>query len=236
MPQRNPTMIVNHQYKYIFIKTRKTAGTSIEIALSQYCGENDIITKISDEDELIRQKFGFTGPQNYDIPFRYNNKQDWCDLIVEGKQKEYINHSGAQFIKDHIGKEIWDSYFKFCFERNPFDKAISRYYWSTREPRPAISDYLATAPIFFLSNWDTYTVNDDIAVDFVGRYENLNEDLDFIRQKIGLEGELRLPRAKGAYRKNRDHYSRVLDQKSRSRIEVVCAKENAYFDYHWEIH
>lgn len=31
-------MIVSHRYRYIFIKTKKTAGTSIEIALSRHCG------------------------------------------------------------------------------------------------------------------------------------------------------------------------------------------------------
>ncbi len=227
-------MIVNHQYKYIFIKTRKTAGTSIEIALSQYCNENDIITEISQEDELIRKDFSFIGPQNFYIPFRKYTKQDWYELVTTRKKKKFMNHASAQFIKDHIGKKIWGSYFKFCFERNPFDKAISRYYWSTREPRPTISDYLDTAPKYFLSNWDTYTINDDIAVDFVGRYEHLNDDLAFIRKKLGIPGEFTMPRAKGSYRKNRDHYSKVLNQKSRSRIEAVCAKEISFFDYQWE--
>ena len=99
-------MIINHKYKFIFIKTRKTASTSIEIALSQYCDINDIITTISDEDEHIRYSLGFTGPQNYDIPFHQYNKQDWCNLIVEKKKKKFINHVNIQFIKDHIGKEI----------------------------------------------------------------------------------------------------------------------------------
>ncbi|MEL6382956.1 MAG: chondroitin 4-O-sulfotransferase, partial [Cyanobacteria bacterium J06626_18] len=31
-------MIISHEYKFIFLKTRKTAGTSIEIALSKFCG------------------------------------------------------------------------------------------------------------------------------------------------------------------------------------------------------
>ena len=44
-------MIISHEHKFIFLKTRKTAGTSIELALSQLCGPNDIITPISPNDE-----------------------------------------------------------------------------------------------------------------------------------------------------------------------------------------
>ena len=37
-------MIISHEHKFIFLKTRKTAGTSIELALSDLCGARDIIT------------------------------------------------------------------------------------------------------------------------------------------------------------------------------------------------
>ena len=43
---RRVGVIVSHKHKFIFIKTRKTAGTSIELFLSRFCGEKDIITPI----------------------------------------------------------------------------------------------------------------------------------------------------------------------------------------------
>ena len=216
-------MIVNHKYKFIFLKTRKTASTSIEIALSQFCGAHAIITPVTDEDELIRQKLGFRGPQNYDVPLRFDSE----------KRRRFFNHANARFIRENIGEMIWNSYFKFCFERNPFDKAISRYYWSTSEPRPEIYDYLRSAPKYFLSNWDLYTVNDQVIVDFIGRYENLNDDLAIVADKINLPSDLDLPRTKAGYRTNREHYSNVLDKQSRALIELICTKEIAAFDYSW---
>ena len=63
-------MIISHKYKFIFLKTSKTAGTSIEIALSKFCNENDVITPISPKDELVRSDLGYKGPQNYMFSFR----------------------------------------------------------------------------------------------------------------------------------------------------------------------
>ena len=57
-------MIISHKYRFIFIKTVKTAGTSIEIARSRFCGDRDVITPISPQDEAARQAQGYLGPQN----------------------------------------------------------------------------------------------------------------------------------------------------------------------------
>ncbi|WP_395372967.1 sulfotransferase family 2 domain-containing protein [Marinicella sp. W31] len=228
-------MIINHRYKFIFLKTRKTAGTSIEIALSKFCDAHDVITPITEEDEQLRKQEGFLGPQNYHIPFSHYHRQDWKNLIGSPGRKKFHNHAEALFIKENISAEIWNNYFKFTFERNPFDKAISRYYWSTRHRNTdiSISKYLKNARVDLLSNWNTYTINDEIAVDFVGRYETLSDDLQKIKDKINLPENLNLPQAKGNYRKNRAHYTDVLDSQARSRIEIVCAKEIAAFDYRW---
>ena len=59
-------MIVSHQHRFVFVKTRKTAGTSIEIALAQHCGPDDIITPIDEVDEQIRRNLGHRGPQNFE--------------------------------------------------------------------------------------------------------------------------------------------------------------------------
>ncbi|WP_299493699.1 sulfotransferase family 2 domain-containing protein [Acaryochloris sp. IP29b_bin.137] len=226
-------MIINHKYKFIFLKTRKTAGTSIEIALSKFCDTHDVITPISQDDEVTRQEMGFPGPRNYCIALKYYSKRDWFKAIRKAERHKFYNHATAKYIQERIPAQIWNSYFKFTFERSPFDKAISRYYWSTVDPRPEISDYLNSVKTELLSNWSIYTINDQIAVDFVGRYETLDDDLAKIKDKLGLSGELNLPSAKSKSRKNREHYSRVLNSEARTRIEIVCAKEIAALGYRW---
>ena len=49
-------MIISHNNKFIFIKTFKVSGTSMEIALSNYLGKQDIITPINLEEEILRYK------------------------------------------------------------------------------------------------------------------------------------------------------------------------------------
>ena len=227
-------MIVNHEYRFIFLKTRKTAGTSIEIGLSEFCGPDDIITPITDVDEEKRRALGFRGPQNYDVARRFYTGIDTARRYLRRLPKQFANHDTALYVKRNLDPDIWNTYFKFSFERNPFDKAISRYYWSTKEPRPEISDYLDTASVHLLSNWDIYTINDHVGVDFLGRYENLAADLAALTERLRLPGEITMPRAKGGHRSNRKPYQEVLDARARERIEIVCAKEIRHLGYAWD--
>jgi hypothetical protein len=226
-------MIVSHKHKFIFVKTTKTAGTSIEIALSRHCGPADIITPISPEDEVMRLEAGGRPPQNYHVPLRRLAASDWKRLLQTRTRRHFRNHNPASVIRHYVGEATWHSYYKFSIERDPFDKAISRYYWSTKPPRPPLHDYLMEAPATQLSNWHIYTIDNTIAVDFVIRYERLREDLEAVAGRIGLQGSLDLPRAKGGHREQRAHYSQMLDPASRSRLELICANEIAAFGYHW---
>jgi hypothetical protein len=69
-------------------------------------------------------------------------------------------------------------------------------------------------------------------MDFIGRYENLNEDLAFIEQKIGIP-HLVLPHAKSGNRKDPRHYSEILNPTARAYIEKVCSPEIEAFGYEW---
>ena len=51
-------MIISHRYKFIFIKTHKTAGSSMEMALGPLCGPDDIIAP-------MESNIGTGIPRNY---------------------------------------------------------------------------------------------------------------------------------------------------------------------------
>lgn len=230
-------MIISHSYRFIFLKINKTAGTSIEIALSKFCGPKDIITPISPEDEEIRKDLGYRGPQNHLLPFSSYSFADVKQLFKTHKRKnQYYNHIPAWKLRKFIPPSIWNNYFKFCFERNPWDRLISLYYWFCRSaPRPSISEFLTTKhPLILKRNgYEVYTENDQVVVDRVCYYERLKEELEAIRQLLGLPEKIVLPRAKSQFRKDRRNYRDVLTERERSTIAKMFNKEIRLLGYHY---
>ena len=225
-------MIISHKHKFIFIKTVKTAGTSVEIALSKHCGPDDIITPISKEDEAKRKALGYRGAQNFDIPFTQYKKIDWLKTIYDRRKRRFYNHIGAPEIMQHIDKDIWDSYYKFCFERNPWDKVVSWYFWRYKStPRPSISDFVHSSEANIIRGFELYTHLSEIVVDRVFLFENINEAMEEIRQKIGIDEPLSLPFAKGGHRKDKRDYNEILSEQDKDKIAKVYAREIAHFNY-----
>lgn len=228
-------MILSHKYKFIFLKTNKTAGTSIEIALSKFCGPDDVITPITPEDELLRKKLGFRGPQNYIVPPRGNNFLGDADQnkrsVHEGT---FYNHCSASEVKSYFGQPLWDDYFKFCVERNPWDRVVSLYYWDFQsEPRPPISAFIRTDALQRLKHrgYQSYTIDGQIVVDKICRFEKLTEELEGVRQRLGLPEELILPRAKSRFRKAGVDYRSVFNEEDKMIIANLFADEIKLFGY-----
>lgn len=234
-------MIISHEHKFIFLKTRKTAGTSIEIGLSRFCGDRDVLTPIAPQDEALRQEFSNRGPQNLHISLKEYTPEERTHLErlfvrkKSGERKEirYRNHISTGQVRALVGAAVWDEYFKFCFERNPWDKVISLYFWRTREceSRPALLEFLCSKSARGLSNFGIYSIDGEIAVDHVGLYEDMDSELERVAELLNLPEEIALPRTKGAVREDRRHYRDMMGHEERSIVERVCAREIAYFGY-----
>lgn len=228
-------MIISHKHRFIFLKTNKTAGTSIEIALSRHCGPDDVITPISLEDEELRSELDYPGPQNYLAPIQEYRIRDLARLVILRKKKrQYFNHITAREVRSHIGEQVWGSYFKFCFERNPWDRVISLYFNVHRtSPRPSISAFIKSGVPSILKSrgFDLYTIDGQIAVDKVCRFENLDEELEAITGQLGLSEKLDLPSAKSTFRNDNRSYREFFGDREKDIIKSLFSEEIDLFGY-----
>ena len=228
-------MIISHKYKFIFLKTNKTAGTSIEIALSGVCGDDDIISPISPEDEKTRSDLGYPGPQHHLASAREYGIVDVAKLLVKGRKKNrFYNHMSASEVKALIPVDTWNNYYKFCFERNPWDRVISLYYWRCKkEPRPSIAEFIDSGALKRLKRkgLELYSIDGQIAVDKVCRFENIATELESIRTQLGITEKLELPRAKSRFRKDKRSYRDILDEEQRTSIASMFSDEIKLMGY-----
>lgn len=216
-------MILSYQHRFLFLKTRKTAGTSIELALSPLAGKNAIVTRVTAEDEAKRAEGD--RPRN----FVFDRK------APEKKDRVYFNHIRAPVVRERIGEEVWSDVFKFSIERNPWDRQVSRYHWWLRKRPKVVSfdDYLERERSK-LDNFDIYSIGGKIVADFVIRYERLNEDFAAVGERIGLNAAL--PKSKSSYRPAaRPHYSTYYTSpRTRQLIEEWYPREIEAFGYRFE--
>jgi hypothetical protein len=223
-------MILSHKYKFIFLKTRKTAGTSIEISLSRFCGPHDTLTPISPEDETIRADLG-SAPRNHEFDLVDYSIPECKELVSSGARQpglKFFNHIPAVEARARIGARIWHSYYKFCFERNPWDKVISQF-WFDNQSKPDFDSFVRTGNLW--SDFDLYTINGQMSVDFVGRYETLAEDLATVCARLRMPFDGWLPRAKGRFRQDRRPYTEVYDRDQANLVARCFAREIKQFGY-----
>ena len=231
-------MIVSHEHKFIFIKTRKTAGTSIEIGLSKYCGPQDVITPIG-KDEEIRESMGFHGSQNTILPIYQYRKWDLWNFLKGGGFAHHFNHTPAKLMRKRLGGVVFDNYLKFCGVRNPWDMAVSLYNWEVFGPKRGIDsdtsfgEFLYRRPRELLTNSSIFMSEGKVLVDDFVKFESLESDLQRISEKIGL-GEIELPRAKSGFNKEKRHYSLYYDDENVEFIRRICNIEIELFGYEFD--
>lgn len=228
-------MLISHRYRFIYTKTAKTAGTSVESFFERFCMPDGEWTQTHSRDQYVSPE-GVVGYRGHTVP----------EGVI------WWNHMPASTIKALVGEEIWDGYFKFCVVRNPFEKCISAFchlgadYEVGGWPRirTAISRLRDERPnweqrrfISYLANnvpvdRDKYTIDGEFCMDDVIRYENLEGDMRRICQRIGVEYDAKfLPTFKKGIRSKRSTIAALYTDESRQIVDKKFAYELEYFGY-----
>ncbi len=205
-------MIISHRHKFIFFAVPKTATHTIREALRQHTGPDDWEQQV-----LFGEQF----------------------LPIPQLARLHHGHISAQEIRPHLEAEIWDTYFKFAFVRNPFDRFVSCCFFLNRE-NPNFED---TAVAFMKERLQRTrfqqrvlvrpqyrqlcTADGEIALDYVGRYEDLQESYNTICERVGL------PVSELSKKNTSEHsgYTRYYDDDLRHRVAEFYKEDLRLFSY-----
>lgn len=205
-------MIISHKYKFIFFALPKTGTHSIRFALRPHLGEHD-----EEHVALFHQS-------KFDIEeFKTRNN----------------GHFSVQEIMPHLRKEVWDTYYKFTFVRNPYDRFVSAIVFTNKnlQKHPALVkpfiEKFVTKPgfeenIFFKPLYD-YLINEagNFCMDFIGKTETMEQDYQKICthlgipiESIGIENSTK-----------RNTYQEALSPLSKLKIEEIYKNDIEKFRY-----
>ena len=132
---------------------------------------------------------------------------------------------------------MWNSYFKFCVERNPWDKTLSHYHMAkSRGEVSSLDAYFQRGK--FCRNYRLYTVGKrrprllvDRVLDYGSLTEGLGEVFDFLG--VPFSGTLEAT-AKSHYRSDRRPYQEVFNDHQRLIVTQHFKKEIDLHGYRFE--
>jgi len=124
--------------------------------------------------------------------------------------------------KNILGDDVWNSYYKFSFVRNPYDRCVSL--WGMFKPKLSFHSFRefvesSIAHLNFEANlsshylvgnltrirhkklkrgnkflwhalpnhYSTYTKKGECLVDFIGKFENIDADFEYVCKQIGAD-------------------------------------------------
>jgi hypothetical protein len=220
-------MLISHAHRFIYLKTLKTGGTSVEIYFEPYCVDPDreFVERHHRESEV--SKWGIIGARGQPP----NSARLW------------YNHMPASRVLELIGPELWSQYYKFCVVRDPFDKTVSSF-WHHLSPaerlelqradferaRGRFHEWVRTAR--HIMDRDAFSIQGTPVVDRFVRYEGLYAGLRAVCQDLGLPWEpSRLGRYKSGMRLRNEPLAQYYDEDTADRVRQLYRWEIEFFHY-----
>jgi hypothetical protein len=207
-------MIISHSRRFIFVKCRKTASTSLEREIVPQLGVQDIWTPISSP-----SRDGHNHYSAWPIDWMSARSKRFSDSIGRNSRlhwRFYHDHIAAARIAALLPGEQYRAYYKFCFDRNPWDFIVSLFHQRTAKGRfkGDFDCFLYEYPVE--PNWLLYTIDDELVVDRVYRYEDMDSAVAEISAQLDVQLHM-LQRDKQHYRTDKA-YRPFYSQSSRDHV------------------
>jgi chondroitin 4-sulfotransferase 11 len=165
----------------IFVHIPKCGGQSVSATLRKLDGSPELISYCKDDDFLAN--------------FKIKNR--------------WLNHCKAMELKLIVGESKFNHLFKFSFVRNPWDQMVSYYHYQLNEFKtseqfrndwPRISEIFHSSSSFkewlkngiYVEPQSEFLIDKDnqLIVDFVGKFENIKSDFKIVCKNLGVNLEL----------------------------------------------
>ena len=187
-------MIISHRHRFIYLKCRKVGSTSLEVALADLCGPDDVVTPLdgartrADPDRRINWQNHVLPRERWPLAARLKVA---CGMTTRRAGVEFYNHIRADRLRRMVDPAVFDGYFKFAVERNPWDREVSNYFFQhpRADDRPPFAEFVRTHTARWpIDNFDIYTIGGRIVVDRVLRHETLEADFQAVMDRLGWLG------------------------------------------------
>ena len=179
---------------FVFLKTRKTAGTSIEMALEPYCAPPGHV--VAEQTNPVVSPRGVVGARL--VPYRTTRLPGFAERFLP---PEWHSHMSAADIRRRMGARAFEAALKISAVRNPFARTVSLFHWSMRSRKIDVTDPHAAFADWVRGDWpddrSVVEIDGKSVVDRFVRYEHLSADLADVATALGLSLDLEaLPHAK----------------------------------------
>jgi hypothetical protein len=157
--------------------------------------------------------------------------------------------------KKQHGDEIFNSYFKFVFTRNPWDKMVSQFFYRkghyirkfgfTGNDKEIFAQFINKVYSQFKKkgrvrftamdpNQHTYILdeNSNVMADFIGKYESLQTDFDTICDKIKIDRRL-LPKRNKSRKRKTQNYTEFYDDDVKNKVGEMFTKDIDLLKYNF---
>jgi hypothetical protein len=211
-------MLISYRRRFIFVHVVKTGGTSIRRALEPY---------------VYR-------PRSCHWP-RLLRKLGLRAHLPPAPPPGLERHPTATKIRRHLPQPVFSQFFKFAFVRNPWDQLVSKYFYILQKREHSMHDKVMSLDGFdeyvalrtrrpsarqkeFVADADGHPL-----VDFIGRFENLAADFQYICDRLRIKATL--PHMNGS---RHGDYRQYYTDRTAAMVEAAFHEEIEYFGFSFD--